>query len=342
MLQFFTHVLAPILFGCLCITAAQVLKRLVMKGKKISPLQFCIGAFAAATGMFGVIYVLTWGFSIPNVLPGFWSAVCYGSAANIAIQFMNAKAASIDEGEVSLTAPIQAMTPGLITVFALTLGEFPGTIGVLGVIFMMCGSYVLLWAKKPERWYEYFGPLQRLRNLMHLRELDAAERGKTIVVYLSLGSAAVGTVGLLFDGLYTRRSVNMQGIFLGAMAMTALLTAFYVLWYSMRPDATESQRREFSVIRTRGVWGFLVLWGLVWIAHIYFIQPTFAATFVAYVGTLKRFSILFSVLSGYFFFREKEFAKRLWASIFIIAGAICISLDEIPRRVADHMAGMGF
>jgi hypothetical protein len=63
---------------------------------------------------------------------------------------------------------------------------------------------------------------------------------------------------------------------------------------------------------------------------------------VAYVGTLKRLSILTSVVLGYVFFKETKFKQRMWAASFIVAGTILIASDGLPARLASKIAGLGF
>lgn len=224
MLQFWTSVFFPVALGSLCIALANVLRRGLFKRRKLSALQFLIVGYSLITAFCASVYVAHWGFTLPpKLLAGFWAAVLCGTGANFVIQFLNAKAASLPKGEVSLTAPLQAMTPGLITGLALLLGEYPSKIGVFGVLLMICGSYVLLWEKTPAHWYDYFGPIRRLRYLFLLKHLSPEERQKTIVVSLALGSATMGTVGLLFDGLYTRRGVDFQGVSLAVTSMIGIL-----------------------------------------------------------------------------------------------------------------------
>ena len=345
MFQFWASVLFPVALGSLCIAFANVFRRGLFKKKKLSALQFLILGYSLITLFCGTVYVFHWGFTLPpKLLPGFWTAVFCGGGANFFIQFLNAKAASLPKGEVSLTAPLQAMTPGLITGLALLLGEYPSEVGIFGVFLMICGSYVLLWEKAPAHWYDYFGPIRRLRYLLILKRLSSEERQKTIVVTLALGSATMGTVGLLFDGLYTRRGVDFQGIFLAVTSMMGLLTVTYLIWYLLRPDAKPEEREGWVtvVLTNRRLWfllaGFVVFWSLHWML----IQPTYNKAFVAYVGTLKRMSVLMSVILGYLFFREAEFKKRLWAAILIILGAFFISLDDLPTRLATHIEAIGF
>lgn len=346
MLQFWSTVGLPVFLGSLCISISGILKRYILKDKGASALQFSIMGFGAITLFCGIVYVYRWGFVLPStLLPGFWTAVLGGTCANFVIQFLNVKCATMDKGEVSLTAPLQAMTPGLITILALLLGEFPGKAGVFGIFLMICGSYVLLWEKTPEHWYDYFGPIRRLRLLLRLKHLSPDERGKTVVVSMALGSAFMGTIGLLFDGLFSRRAGSFQGIMLAIISLVGLLTIGYLIWYLVWPDATSLQRENgfYYLIRSRSftkpiVFPF-ILFVVVWSLHWMLIQPAFNHAFVAYVGTLKRFHILITVLLGYFFFKEAEFKKRMWAAALIILGAFFISMDGLPARLSAHLVG---
>src|SRR3989344_8364292 len=117
MLTFWLTVIAPILVGTSAIAALNLIKRRVLNPKSgisVSPLQFLILNFSIPLAMIVVVYLGIWGFNIPEVLPGFWRAVILGALVNVFIQFSNAKAASFAKGDVSLTAPLQAMTPGMI------------------------------------------------------------------------------------------------------------------------------------------------------------------------------------------------------------------------------------
>lgn len=332
-------VVFPVILGTVAIALNNIMKRRVMKDGTISPLQCLILWYAAAIMVFGTVYVFFWSFTMPEILPGMWTAVACGATANVFIQFFNVKAASIDKGEVSLTAPLQAMTPGLITGLAVLLGEYPSRIGVMGIALMATGSYVLLWEKNPERWYEYFGPIKRLVLLFKIGRLSKEERNKTVVVTLALGSACMGTIGLLFDGLYTRRSLTMQGLILASMGLVAFLLLAYVAWYTIRPDAKPNQK-FYEHLQHVTLIPILVM-GILWVLQVVAIQPTFNQTFVAYIGTLKRFSILISVVLGFLFFKEKDFKKRLWAAIIIVAGAMLIASDNLPAKLSVRIEGLG-
>jgi len=133
-----------IILGTVSMAFIGIFKRAIMKSNTLSVLQYLILWYAMTTALFGAVYIALWGFTLPQLLPGFFRTVLAGAFVNVGIQFANAKAASLDAGEVSLTAPLQAMTPGLITLLALTLGEFPSALGVTGIIIMASGSWILM------------------------------------------------------------------------------------------------------------------------------------------------------------------------------------------------------
>lgn len=338
MLETWKLVMIPMIVASIFQASLDLLRRYSLKGGNFSTLQFLSIWYAFTTFLFGIFYITFFGWNFPkHLLSGFWIAVICTTIANIFIQFFKAKASSIDKGEVSFIVPLGAMTPGLITIMAFLLGEFPSKTGMLGVFAMMCGSYILMWEKTPEKWYDYFGPIKRLRLLWNIKNLSPEEKNKTIVVSLALGSAVLGTIGLLFDGLFTRRGVDLQGLSLGAMTMTAILSTIYLVWYLIRPDG----KGQFLSLFSKKYLLSLTAISFAWILLVITAYPTYNQTFVAYVGTLKRLGILISVVVGSFYFGEEDFKKRLWATILIVLGAILISTDDLPQKITTEIEKLG-
>lgn len=331
MLEVWKQVIIPVIIGSVFSASMDLLRRYSLKGGAFSTLQFLTIWYAFVAFLFGLFYIAVFGWTLPHhLMPGFMVAVLGTTLANLFIQFFKAKASSIDKGEVSFVVPLSAMTPGLITIMAVVIGEFPSRIGMAGVFTMMCGSYILMWEKAPEKWYDYFGPIKRLRLLWNIKNLSTEERNKTMVVSLALGSAALGTIGILFDGLYTRRGADLQGLVLGAMAMVAFLSVAYLLWYFKYPDGS---RQGFSSLFSKKYILGLITISIAWVLTVLIVYPNYNKDYIAYVGTLRRFSILTSVILGSLIFGEKELKKRFWASMLIILGAIFISMDGLPNKI---------
>ena len=343
MLETWLVMVLPVLLGTLGMACNQMGRRFMMKDGVFSPLQFSTHLFLVASLYFGAVYLAVWGFIWPQTLPGFWRALMGGTLANIGIQYLAIKAVSYPKGEVSLTSPLMAMTPGLLTILALFLGEFPGKAGCFGIFLMIFGSYIIIWSKPPEKLYQYFAPLQRLLLLAKIGRLSPDEREKTIVVSLSLGSAFLGTFGLLFDGLLTRRATDMQGLTFALMVLCFLLAVSFAGFYMIYPDAKNEAQKYFGLRaykQKKYLIGLAIL-GLVWLWHIYAINPVYSHAYVAYVGTLKRFSVLLAVIGGYLVFKEGDIKKRLLAAVLIILGVIFISMDGLPERVSAQVQLLG-
>lgn len=335
------------------ITTMGLLRRYCLnsKEKDLSTFIYLTHYNAYATLSFLAIYLGTWGFTWPDLLAGFFRAVALTITANLFIQLFNAKAAALAKGEVTLTAPLQAMTPGLITGMGLLFAEWPNRFGIAGVTCFAIASYLAGWNKKPPRWYYYFIPLQKLFLAFNWRNLSEDERSITKVVWFSFGSAACGTFGLLGDGLYARRGIDMQGLIFGSMLLTATLCISYLVWYIRRPDPSRGILAGlYAGFQKKYLWAIIAV-GLAWVLHVIIIWPLFNHAFISYIGTLKRFSIILTVTMGYWIFKEENYnqgffavvlKKRFWIAILTVIGAFLISLDNLPLRITTHIEGWGF
>jgi drug/metabolite transporter (DMT)-like permease len=335
----FLSIFVPTLFGSLAIACIGLAQRWAVKGKP-SPMKFLAWGYTfVVLGLLGV-YLAWWGWSWPqHLLPGVWVAVFCGAATNYVIQYLHAKAATYKEGEVSLTTPISAMTPGLITLLAITLGEFPGPLGLTGIACMAVGSWVLLYKGDTAHWWSYLSPLYRLRLIFKYQMLDKVDRERAVVVWLSLTAAAIGTVSILFDGLYTRRGGDIQGMWLAVTILLGILAVGYIIQYALQ--SPELKKASGST----GEWKFfaaLVIFAVGWIIPQWLIKPLYFETYVAYVSTLYRIQVLFGVLLGLLIFKEQDIKHRLGAAVLVVLGAILISADGLPAHLTDKLEIFGF
>jgi len=335
----FVLVALPVTGAAFLIACMGLLQRHALKGKS-SPVLYLAYSYGWITLGFALIYVLCWGLTVPQSLqPGFWRAVLVGTLANYGIQYLHAKALTYTQGEVSLVVPLSAMTPGFITIAALTLGEVPGIMGIMGIALMSAGSWVLLFKSRPKRWWEYLTPLWRLSLIVQYSTLDAKDKERAVVVWLSLGSALLGTAGLLCDGLYTRRGGDLQGMWVAVTTLWALLgVGFYIQYLLNRTPAVvqewSGERKKFLLTTT----GYAALI----IGATALQTPVFFDTFVAYVGTLGRLRILFGVVLAFLIFKEQDIKRRLVVALIVVAGAILIASEDLPVRLVHQMELFGF
>jgi uncharacterized membrane protein len=338
----FTTLALPIVAGSLTIAGISIAQRWGVQGKK-SPMHFLAWSWSITTFLLGAYYISQWGWTYPShLLPKFWIPVFLGASVNYVSQYIHARVATYKEGEVSFTAPLSAMTPGLITLLALTLGEVPGPAGTLGIFCMAAGSWVLLFkgeVRSWREWWKYLGPLYRLRLIVRYRDLSPQDQERTIVVWLLLCTAFLGTIGLLCDGLYTRRGGDLQGMWLALVAIFGMIGAGYVIQYFLQPrevkEASGSIRERRFLL---AVLGYAVMYALTQ----WFIKPLYFETYVAYVGTLYRLHILFAAILGYVFFKEKEIKKRIFAAVLITIGALLIASEDLPAKITHQVEMFGF
>jgi drug/metabolite transporter (DMT)-like permease len=78
------------------------------------------------------------------------------------------------------------------------------------------------------------------------------------------------------------------------------------------------------------------------VATQWLIKPLYFEAYVAYVSTLYRLQILFTVVLGYLIFKEQDIKKRLVAATIIIVGAMLIASDDLPARITSHLELFGF
>ncbi len=331
------HLVLPVFFGTLAMSSISLSQRWGLK-ERPSPLPFLICGFVLVSGTLGLIYLARWGVSMPaHLLPGFWTAVFVGTAANYAIQFLGAKASTIKEGDASFVAPLSAMTPGLVTVVSFALGEMPGTAGLIGIVLIAAGTWVLLFPKEPQHWWQYLGPIYRLSLIFHYHSLPPEEKGRARVVWMMFGAACFATVGMICDGLYVRRGSDTQGMVLALTVLTSLLAVGYIVQYC----CTGKPADQAPAVDRRLLLALLV-WVAGWVIHLFLIQPAYTESYIAYVGSLKRLSVLLTIVLGWALFKEGDIKKRLFAGSLMVAGLLCIGSEDLPTHLTAKIEGFGF
>lgn len=82
-------------------------------------------------------------YGIPEISPGFWSALLATAALNVVSQSVFIRAFSLSEA--SLIAPLRLLTPPLVILTGFfILGEAPTFAGAVGIVITMAGLWLLL------------------------------------------------------------------------------------------------------------------------------------------------------------------------------------------------------
>lgn len=106
-LEFWTTTGWLVILGTFAMAFINIFKRGIVKDAPISTLQYLISWYGMTTFCFGAIYATVWGFTVPELLPGFWRTVFFGALINVGIQYCNARAASMDGVQEKLAARIE-------------------------------------------------------------------------------------------------------------------------------------------------------------------------------------------------------------------------------------------
>jgi drug/metabolite transporter (DMT)-like permease len=311
--------------GVLFQSGHQILQKYIYNKKTASMRQTLLAQnVAAALILFGVCAYQGLKDGPQSLIPQnplwFWSAVTTTTFASVYIQWANAKARQL--ADVSLTAPIAALTPGLLTITALLLGENPSLIGWVGIVTIALGTYWFGLGERAHSIKDLFRPFILLWLPSNFESLSSKEkeraRNETYALRLAYGAAVFGTIGLISDALVVRSG----SIALGFLVYSIVLVLIFL--NLSRGDDVAVKRQSLLQL---GSLGFL------WTMHIVVVFSMYAYAHIAYVGTLKRLSIVFVALGGYFLLNELNAKKRSIPILVISIGAILLGLDDSMQGV---------
>lgn len=250
----------------------------------------------------------------------FWCAVLLTIAANTVIQYAGVRAQRY--GENSFVAPIQALTPGLVTISAFLLREFPSTQGYLGIALIIILTYSHAREGQPLR--EYFKPLFFWKTL-NIENMTKEERDKRMALRWAYASACFGSIGLMGDGLVARHGNMLLGVGVELLALTTI--------YFFLPD--RKQKKDVATLGERmkkyrlPVISMGTLFGLPFIL----LGVAFRLAPIAYIGSLKRLSIFFTVILSVWILKESQNKRRTLLAAGIVAGAMLLAFDPTQAKV---------
>lgn len=226
----------------------------------------------------------------------FFISVIISGTINTAAAILYHRA--ISKGDISVVAPMLSFTPlFLIVISPIIVGEFPTSKGLIGIILIVVGSYLLNVNLKEK------GILFPLKSLMK----NKATRYMLIVAF-------IWSISANFDKKGIEASSILQYILVVNLFVTIGTTIFVI------------SKRKFSL---QSVW--LERKNLLFVGALtsmgYFVHMTaLSMTLVAYVIALKRTSGMITVVLGYLILKEQNIKERLLGSTIMFIGALFIVL----------------
>lgn len=256
-------------------------------------------------------YVIAWAlrfFTLPFLLPllflieipklgsQFLLALIISGGLNVVTTILYVKAIKVSD--ISITIPIIAFTPVfLLIVSPVILGEFPNMWGFIGVILIVLGSYVLKINKKSEG---YLTPFKSLFK-------ETGPKLMLIVAFIWSITSSYDKIGVL----------NSSSIFWAIIINVFIAIILTPIMIYKSRDKVKQIYFNIKFLLPIGFFGSLMS---------IFQMIAFKLTLVTYVISIKRASIILSVIFGFLIFKEKNIKKRLLGAIIMVIGIILITL----------------
>jgi len=284
-----------LLTAFLSATEAALAKRLC---GDLPPLAMAAYVLAYSTPLFLVGWALT---PLPPLAPGFWYTFLLILPFNLAGTMLYLQAINISP--LSLTMPYLAATPLVTMVFGATLlGEFPDIWGLLGILSVVGGSFVLNLDpnRDPSQGFSLLDPLRAVLR----------ERGS---LFMLIAALIFGFTSALGKKLILQSSPAYAGAVFPLVHNLVLLTLILGSG-KVRPWLLLARPGKGLVI---GVCSFLHLF-----CHFFAISYVAAA----YMVSIKRLNGVFAVLYGGLLFKEANFKYRLAGALLMSTGTIFFTL----------------
>lgn len=234
--------------------------------------------------------------SFQKVSIDFWIALAATAGLNTVTSILFVKA--IKDSPLSLTLPITTLTPVFLLITSLLiLGEFPKPLGIIGILSVVIGSYILNLSKRVN------GPLGPILAIFKIQ-------GSRLMLIVAI----IWSITANIDKILVRNSNPLLASFASTSAILMFLTL--VLW--IRRISIRHILRHSKILAPIGLAGGL---------SFAFQMTAVSMTLVANVISVKRTSSLFGVIWGKIFFKEENIKERLAGTIIMVLGVILIVLS---------------
>ncbi len=203
--------------------------------------------------------------------------------------------------EISNALPLLALTPGFVAVFAfLLLGESLKTVEVIGLMFLIVGTFIL----ESKNLKEFVFPFNvYLKSKYH--------RYIILALFLFTASSILDKLLLI--------KLNLSPI-----SLTAFQHIYFAILFSIIYLIFRRKEEVSSVSIKKDNLGVIALISVLTIGYRYTQIVAVSLASVALVLAIKRTSVFWATVIGGKLFNDKDLLKRSIAAILILVGAILI------------------
>lgn len=229
-----------------------------------------------------------------NWEPDFIAGVLVSGSINIVTAILYHKA--LKYGDISKVVPMLSFTPLFLLLTApLITGEKPGILGLLGVILIVVGSYLLNIKGKNGG---IFSPFKEV----------VKNKGSRYMLIISF----LWSFSSVFDKLAINSVSIWQYIAIINLYISAGLTVYAISKGVLKLDEIKKQKMNLMAV------------GLFTTLSFFFHFKALSLNFAAYTIAMKRTTGLISVILGKIFFGEAGIRGRFFAALIMFLGVILI------------------
>lgn len=246
-----------------------------------------------------LFYSLPWLLSIFMFVPWpetdlvFWASIAIALPLEITAFLIYMKALKV--APLSNSIPFLAFTPVFVILTGwMALGETVSREGFAGIILIVTGSYVLNLSKVASGWMQ---PFRAALN-------EPGSRYMIVISFIYSITSILGKLAIL----------HSEPVFFGTIYTILMTIAVALVWpFSKARPACFLVKPAAGIILGSAV-------ALTVICHMAAISRIEAA----YMISIKRTSLLFSVLYGAFWFKEEKIHERVAGALLMLAGIFMI------------------
>jgi drug/metabolite transporter (DMT)-like permease len=235
---------------------------------------------------------------IPHLNTTFWTATLIALPFEIVAIILYTKALKVSP--ISLTMPFLALTPLFIVLVSyFMLGEKVSVSGGIGIFLIASGSYTL--------------NIHKARHSL-LEPLKAVfrEKGSMMMIGVALIFSVTSSLGKL-------AITNSSPVFFGSFYFILLTIVFTPIALSKNKGSLKITRKDIGPLAAIGI-----TYSIMILCHML----AMSMVNVAYMISVKRTSLLFSILYGHVLFKEEKIAEKAVGGIMMFVGFLLIVLSK--------------
>jgi uncharacterized membrane protein len=265
--------------------------------RRVSPQLAALAACATPIPILLTMVLFT--DSVPLLGPRYGWALLIGGTLNVLamFQFMRALQAS----DMSLAVPFVSFTPIFLLITSpLMVGDVPTTQDIAGIVCIVAGAYVL-----------------------HIQSVHQGLLAPVLAVFREPGPRRMLSVAFIYSltSNFDKIGVQNSSPLFWSLSIAGVMTLGFVLLLRFLPQQSLAAPHRSTL-------GILLLIGLFQAIGLLVHNTALSLGPVPSVIAVKRSSILFAVIWGFVFLRERHVGERLTGAILMILGIIIMALGH--------------